>query len=146
MLNLDAAWEKAGAGGLFKNDAIKRELSEEARVDVLKALVEEGNAAWESPLKGKSKKTDTGTKVFVFWKKPEEWADLIYNWVVETGQNRSIMTFFELTEGDLIMETDFGALPIPILRLALSTLEKKGKARVFEGSESGDTMAGVKFA
>jgi hypothetical protein len=42
--------------------------------------------------------------------------------------------------------TEFGALPIPILRLALSSLEKQGKARVFEGSESGDDMAGVKFA
>lgn len=30
---------------------------------------------------------------------------MIYTWVVNTGQNRSIMTFFELTEGDLVQET-----------------------------------------
>jgi hypothetical protein len=42
--------------------------------------------------------------------------------------------------------TEFGALPIPILRLALASLEKQGKAKVFEGSESGDSLAGVKFA
>ena len=41
---------------------------------------------------------------------------------------------------------DFRALPLSILRLALATLEKQGKAKVFEGSESGDSMAGVKFA
>ena len=30
---------------------------------------------------------------------------MIYTWVVNTGQNRSIMTFFELTEGDLVQGT-----------------------------------------
>lgn len=42
VLNLEGAWEKAGAGGLFKNDLIKRELNIDARKEVLKALVEEG--------------------------------------------------------------------------------------------------------
>jgi hypothetical protein len=33
-----------------------------------------------------------------------------------------------------------------MLQLALASLEKQGKAKVFEGSESGDSMTGVKFA
>lgn len=37
-------------------------------------------------------------------------------------------------------------MPIPLLRLALATLEKTGRAKVFEGSESGESMTGVKFA
>lgn len=40
---------------------------------------------------------------------------------------------------------DFAALPVPVLRLALASLERQGKAKVFEGSESGDDMTGVKF-
>jgi ESCRT-II complex subunit VPS25 len=41
----------------------------------------------------------------VYWRRPEEWAEMIYTWIVNTGQNRSIMTFFELTEGDLVQGT-----------------------------------------
>lgn len=43
VLNLEGAWEKSGgAGGLFRNDLIKRELSLDAQREVLKALVDEG--------------------------------------------------------------------------------------------------------
>ena len=41
-INLEGAWERSGAGGLFRNETIKRELNLAARKDVLKALVEEG--------------------------------------------------------------------------------------------------------
>lgn len=41
---------------------------------------------------------------------------------------------------------EFRGMPLPLLRLALATLEKTGRAKVFEGSESGDSMTGVKFA
>jgi ESCRT-II complex subunit VPS25 len=44
VLNLDGAWEKSGAGGLFRNETIKRELDKDARTEVLKALVEEGES------------------------------------------------------------------------------------------------------
>lgn len=64
-----------------------------------------GNAVWDPPLKIRTKIPDSACKIIVFWKKPEEWSELIYNWVVNTGQNRSIMTFFELTEGDLVQGT-----------------------------------------
>ena len=64
-----------------------------------------GNAAWDPPVKGKSKAGEAGNRVLVFWRKPEEWGEIIYTWVVNTGQNRSIMTFFELTEGDLVQAT-----------------------------------------
>lgn len=41
-LDVEGTWEKAGAGGLFRNETIKRELSLDAKREVLKALVEEG--------------------------------------------------------------------------------------------------------
>lgn len=41
-LDLDNAWEKSGAGGLFRNETIKRELNLQSRREIFKTLVEEG--------------------------------------------------------------------------------------------------------
>lgn len=72
------------------------------------------------------------------------------------------MTFFELTEGELVQDQgtnyffelskcslpkEFRQLPIQILLPALQSLENQGKARIFEGTEGvGDSATGVKFA
>lgn len=153
VLDVEGAWERStGAGGLFKNSTIQRELHSDSIKQVFKALVDQGNATWDPVLPGiksnsKSvKESQTGNRIFVFWRKPEEWGEEIFNWISTTGQNGSIMTFFELTEGDLVQDQEFHYLPIPLLRLSLGTLEKQGKARVFEGTEGGDSTAGVKFA
>lgn len=45
-----------------------------------------------------------GDRILVFWRRPEEWAESILAWISATGQNGSIMTFFELTEGDLVQK------------------------------------------
>lgn len=67
--------------------------------------------------------------------------------VTDTGQGRSILTFYELTEGDLVEGQEFAALPAQMLRLALDTLVAKGKAQIFTGTSSEDQgMEGVKFA
>jgi ESCRT-II complex subunit VPS25 len=169
ILDVEGAWQRRQATGaeLFGNKRIDRHLNEEAIRTVFKTMVERGEAAWEPPLPKSTAKTaeQTGKAILVFWHSPDEWGSMIADWIVRTGQNGSIMTFFELTEGDLVqsegthivrLENDliltsvllaaFANLPQPLLRLALSTLESKGRARVFEGTESSEGMAGVKFA
>jgi ESCRT-II complex subunit VPS25 len=42
----------------------------------------------------------TGDVVFLYWRKPEEWAELVENYVEETGQKGSVLTVYELVEGD----------------------------------------------
>lgn len=42
--------------------------------------------------------------------------------------------------------TDFYQLPPVLLRRALETLVKQGKAQIFEGTERGQGLEGVKFA
>lgn len=38
---------------------------------------------------------------FIYWKKPEEWGAEVYDWVMGNGMGGSILTFWEITEGEL---------------------------------------------
>jgi hypothetical protein len=88
--------------------------------------------------------------------------------VKNTGQNKSILTFYELVDGDLAQSTgtfigsqvdalgqlaltdnvsfsEHRGLPEQVLRQALSHLSKTGKAQVFTGEEGVTGGEGVKF-
>lgn len=41
-----------------------------------------------------------GDVVWVYWRTPEEWATLVEEWVDGTGQKGTVLTLYELTEGD----------------------------------------------
>ncbi|KAL1413447.1 hypothetical protein Q8F55_001214 [Vanrija albida] len=79
----------------------------------------------------------------IFWRKPEEWGQIIYDWVSDNGLTGTIMTFYDLTDGDLAETTEFRGLPDTLLRRSLDTLVKRGKAQLLRGEgEAGD---GVRF-
>jgi hypothetical protein len=50
----------------------------------------------------KQTKGDEGreTRCWIYWRRPEEWGQLIYDWVDETGQKGAVLTLYELVEGD----------------------------------------------
>ncbi|EST04484.1 ESCRT-II complex, vps25 subunit [Kalmanozyma brasiliensis GHG001] len=133
---------------LFANASIQRSLSPESIRAVLADLVEHKGAAWEDQLTTAKKSAAAGqgnnAKAFIYWKTPAQWGDAIYEWVMATGQNKSIMTLFELNQGELVESQDFYELPMPILKLALKHLSSQGKAQIFAGSEAEDGE-GVKF-
>lgn len=91
---------------LFANRSIQRSLSAESIRQVLTDLVDHKQAAWENQLLSKSKSSsnsnNNNAKAFIYWKTPAQWGDAIYDWVFQTGQNKSIMTLFELNQGDLV--------------------------------------------
>lgn len=98
-------------------------------------MVKNGEAAAYPP------KQDS--QYLIYWRKPEEWGDIIYHWVMDNGLNSSIMTFYEITDGDLSHTTEFHELPISILRKALETLVKRGRAQIIEGKD--EIGEGVRF-
>lgn len=55
------------------------------------AMVKEGRLEWDSPAK---------TTAIVYWRTPDEWATLLYDWVDSTAQRGSILTLYEIVEGD----------------------------------------------
>lgn len=68
-------------------------------------LVEQGRAVWEGQGQGQEKgktQQQVPKRALILWRRPDEWGRLIRDWIVATGQDKSIMTFFELTEGDLV--------------------------------------------
>lgn len=89
---------------LFANGSIQRSLSPESIRTVLTDLVEHKGAVWEDQLTSKNNAAVVGNsaKAFVLWKTPSQWGDAIYDWVMVTGQNKSIMTLFELNQGELV--------------------------------------------
>ncbi|CAO1616070.1 unnamed protein product [Parajaminaea phylloscopi] len=151
---------------LWSNPRISRRLDRSSRAAVLAHMVAASQAAWDPQQqiaagRGRSSASSASSpppsKALIFFRKPEEWGDLIYQWVTDTGQSTGILTFFELTEGDLVQGQEFAGLPEDLLRLALNTLVAKGKAQVFAGSSSGggggggasqgsQGLQGVKFA
>ncbi|PNS14546.1 Vacuolar protein-sorting-associated protein 25 [Sphaceloma murrayae] len=81
------------------------------------------------------------TAAYVWWKTPEEWADVIYAWVEGTGQKGSVLTVYELREGEEVARQDWVGMEDEGFRRCLDVLVKRGKAQVFGEVEG----AGVKF-
>ncbi|BFZ64148.1 hypothetical protein YB2330_005287 [Saitoella coloradoensis] len=76
-------------------------------------------------------------QLLLYWRKPAEWAELIYKWIDDTAQFNSVLTLYELVEH----ETEFKELDPMILGQALDVLKRRGLCQVFGGDDGG----GVKF-
>lgn len=78
---------------------------------------------------------------WIYWRSPEEWAQLIEGWVDETAQKGSVLTLYELVEGDGTLGTDIHGIDRDMLHRALQLLVKRGRAQIFGQEDS----QGVKF-
>ena len=78
---------------------------------------------------------------WIYWRKPEEWAQVLEEWVERTGQRGSVITLYEIAESDATRKEDFWGMEQELLKKCVGVCVKRGKAQVFgtEGSE------GVKF-
>ncbi|GIL95449.1 hypothetical protein Vretimale_1463 [Volvox reticuliferus] len=119
---------------LFSNDSINRKLSYEARAAILDELVAQGRAEWVD----KSK-----TQCLIFWKRVEEWAAVLMDFVRTFGLSDSVMTMDELVGGDDVRGTELFGLHTEVLARVLRLLEAQGKVRTFKGSTAEEH--GVKF-
>lgn len=66
---------------------------------------------------------------------------MIYGWVDGTGQKGSVLTIYELREGEGVGGREWVGMEEEMLKKVLGVLVKKGKAQVF-GEGEGE---GVKF-
>jgi len=132
-----------GQSDLWGNTQIDRRLTLARVHEIIELMVISGSAEYDTqPSKGRQP-----TGALVYWRRPEEWGEIIYHWVVENGLTGSILTFYELTQGgDLAASTEFYNIPYSLLRKALQSLNKQNKAQVFKGTDDGDgDNDGVKF-
>ncbi|KAB5566819.1 ESCRT-II complex subunit [Coniochaeta sp. 2T2.1] len=82
-----------------------------------------------------------GDVVWIYWRTPEEWASLIEEWVDGTAQKGTVLTLYELVEGEGTRGAEFHGLDADLLQKALGILVKRGKAQIFGQEDS----RGVKF-
>ncbi|CAL5874664.1 uncharacterized protein PFLUO_LOCUS8965 [Penicillium psychrofluorescens] len=126
---------------LFHNAALRKRLDlREARavVDWMCKSEEEGGggrrAEWIDADGQKS-------VAWVWWRRPEEWADVVSEWVEGTGQKGSVLTVYEIVQGEGSASQEFHGMDFELMLKSLQVLVKRGKAQVF-GSEG---QEGVKF-
>ncbi|KAL2202989.1 ESCRT-II complex, vps25 subunit [Sarocladium strictum] len=119
---------------LFRNTTIDRRLSQRDIRDVALFMHKEGRVEFLSG-------GVNGDNVFVYWKKLEEWAAAVEQWVDDTGQKGAVVTIYEITQGDGTKGTDLHGMDTEVLLKALNILVKRGKAQIFGQEES----QGVKF-
>ncbi|KAF2856118.1 ESCRT-II complex, vps25 subunit [Plenodomus tracheiphilus IPT5] len=133
---------------LFTNPTLHRSLSLRDAKAVLSwmASPEGGNRAEWIPTGGPNNKKTKGDegeggKAWIYWRRPEEWASVLEEWVERTGQRGVVLTLYEIGEGDASAREEFAGMDVELLQRSLGVCVKRGKAQIFggEGSE------GVKF-
>ncbi|ELR53910.1 Vacuolar protein-sorting-associated protein 25, partial [Bos mutus] len=117
---------------LFNNVKLQRKLPVESIQVVLEELRKKGNLEWLD--KNKS-------SFLIMWRRPEEWGKLIYQWVSKSGQNNSVFTLYELTNGEDTEDEEFHGLDEATLLRALQALQQEHKAEIITVSDG----RGVKF-
>jgi ESCRT-II complex subunit VPS25 len=105
---------------ILRNERINRRILPSYMSNLLAALVEKDLAAYEPPKQTRS--------VLLHWRLPEEWAEVLYDWAVSTGQLNVILTFYDIT--DPPVESALTNIPIPLLRKAISILGKTSRAQM----------------
>lgn len=116
---------------LFNNRKLNKKLYPKDIKEVLEYMVTvDGGQRAEWVTKDKA-------SAWIYWRRPEEWALSIANWVAETGQKNSVLTLYELVEGDATENQEFHGMDVEVLRKGLAVLSKQGKAQVFGGEGEG---------
>ncbi|GJJ11208.1 hypothetical protein Clacol_005440 [Clathrus columnatus] len=135
ILKLDDCEIPAGAQGdwdeILQNDRINRKLLSSHLSLLMASMVSQNLAVYEPPKQTRS--------VIVYWRLPEEWAEVVHEWATSTGQLNTILTFYELTTSGIDNPTK--GLPLILLRKVIAILGKTGRGQIIEGVEGG----GVRF-
>ncbi|KAB8349470.1 hypothetical protein FH972_023497 [Carpinus fangiana] len=135
------------AHSIFTNTALRRTLAPTDARLVLAHMVEHGRAAWTDPTAAtKARKAGAGSdggggEVWLYWRTPEEWAQQLGSWVEATGQRNTVLTLYELLEGDATSREEFHGLPVEVAKSAVAVLVRRGRAQMLG---EGDGV-GVKF-
>ncbi|KAF5316477.1 hypothetical protein D9619_006707 [Psilocybe cf. subviscida] len=116
---------------ILRNERINRRILPSYLSNLLAAMVEKNLAAYEPPKQTRS--------VLLHWRLPEEWAEVLYDWAVSTGQLNVILTFYDITDPPL--ESALTNIPVPLLRKAISILGRTSRAQIIAISDG----EGVRF-
>lgn len=125
-------WKLSNTDGVFENKKIQRRLKPDVIQLVLADMVSSKKADWVD--------SKTKTEVWVWWRSAEEWATLILGWIDSTGQNGSIVTFYDIAGDDNPGVPEMVGMDSVMLHKVCQVLANQGKAAIMrdeEGNEVG---------
>ena len=96
--------EASGAGPLFHNARLSRRLDAREIREVLAAMSKDENGALAEPVA-----PGDADAFWIWWRTPGDWANLLEGWIDETAQRGSVLTVYEILEGEATRGT--GMLP-----------------------------------
>ncbi|RDX54094.1 ESCRT-II complex vps25 subunit [Lentinus brumalis] len=127
----DATDDKSEWDEVLRNPRIQRRLRPSHLAAILSSMVAANQAMYEPP--------NQTSSVLLFWRSPEEWAQVLYDWANSTGHLNTIMTFYEIVEPPV--PSPLEGLPLPILRKAIAVLTKSARAQIIAVADG----EGVRF-
>lgn len=117
---------------LFNNAAINRKLDTSSITVLFEELHKMGHAA---PLDKHKHRWE------IYWHTLEEWAQMVYSYVNNAGATNTVMTLFELTQGEDVQGEPFANLNTDVMIKVLRKLEEQKKCELILS----DDIQGVKF-
>ncbi|XGW23311.1 hypothetical protein V3C99_005498 [Haemonchus contortus] len=96
---------------LFYNQKLNRRLSPEGIRAVFDYLEQKKHVEWIDIVK---------TRCHIYWRRPDEWAALIYAWAVSNGLLNTPCTLYEIAHGDDTVQESFYGLEKDVLRVSSS--------------------------
>jgi ESCRT-II complex subunit VPS25 len=91
--NASAGTSTHSTEDLFHNKRLDRRLAPADIREVLEFMRTDGLAEFVV-------RDGAGDVCWVFWRTPEEWAAIVEAWIDETAQRGTVLTMYELTEGE----------------------------------------------
>ncbi|PIL24802.1 hypothetical protein GSI_12688 [Ganoderma sinense ZZ0214-1] len=116
---------------VLSNPRINRKIRAPHLAAVIAHMVATDQAVYDPP--------NQTSAVLLYWRTPEEWAQVLYDWASSTGHLNTIMTFYEIVEPPV--PSPLSDLPLPILRKAIAVLAKSSRAQVIAVADG----EGVRF-
>ncbi|CAD1809373.1 Vacuolar protein-sorting-associated protein 25 [Candida parapsilosis] len=88
-----SSYSKANIPPLFVNKSINRQVNSEFKNAIINNLIHSKRGQYIN-----HKKPELG--IFVYWRSIVDWGNLLYEYIVNTGQQGSVLTLYELTKSD----------------------------------------------
>ncbi|GJE98536.1 ESCRT-II complex vps25 subunit [Phanerochaete sordida] len=105
---------------ILRNEQIHRRLLPSHLEHIITDMVEKNRAVYEPARQTRS--------VLLYWRTPEEWAEVLHGWADATGQLNTILTFYEIIEPPV--PSQLSGIPMTLLRKAISVLAKTSRAQI----------------
>jgi len=116
---------------VLRNPRINRRLKPAHLAQILGVMVDKNLAVYEPPTQTRA--------ALLYWRLPDEWAEVLHEWATRTGQLNTILTFYEISDPPVL--SPLSGIPESLLRSAIAILAKGGRAQLISISD-GD---GVRF-